>query len=405
MKMSTAIELFELQAGGPGSGCNPDKGKCGRHPGSKDKPMAKGKKGSWPSPADKYKNGSVIYKMFDILKDGKKHYTTTLQEKVGTDNDGLFMRFKTLQKQGDTTENWNIITGWGNNGRYYQLLLSKKGKLGKNGPATKGMIKITELKPEPEKKYPQLKVLKGTALEKFAQKQFAGKNIKAILGLTSHHYGGADDGFDEWDSCHPNCNPKSLPPAVRVAMAAGLTPSQWQSWANHVDDWAGAPTNALAKAAQKALFTKDNSPMSRAIRLDHMLAVKALGNKKTVTLYRGVGDDYAKNAVLQAMKGNKEITLKTRGADSWADDPSEAENFGTIRLKAEIPVEYIATSHLSNSKLHDMAESEFIVAFPKNKFKIKSKDIHLFDVSFAADSAVEIDLTNDDNFDWRGKRK
>lgn len=123
MKIADAIALY---CGGPGSGCNPKAGVCGRHPGHGGEKL------------HNYKYGSVITQVFDVLKDGKTHEIADLADKFGYT--AVKDRLKTLEKHGDQHGKWTIV----NDG--YEVRMHIKGQKGIGKSSEKSKSEEDKLK-------------------------------------------------------------------------------------------------------------------------------------------------------------------------------------------------------------------------------------------------------------------
>jgi hypothetical protein len=151
---------------------------------------------------------------------------------------------------------------------------------------------------------------------------------------------------------------------------------------------------------------KLNSAVKQAIAIEAAFTQLRLKEKygSTVTLYRGVDGAYAKK-INQAAQNKSEVTIKVNAADSWTSSKDTAKNFGDTILTAKVPVDRVVSSHLFNYQLKEMYEQENIVAWPKGKLKLKSKNISsggsFYSSAEDKDSdEVDVDLTDEHNANW-----
>lgn len=346
MRLETTIDLF---CGGPGSGCHGPH--CGR--------------------PHSYKEGTAIHKLFEMLKNGKWHDMSDLWDEIGYEK--LNNRLYVLKKHGEQNGQWTV-------------------QINKSDMSVRMVLKGQKPKEDkPAKEQPKQEVLKGKAFDAYAKKVLKGLTVSKI---------GGDSWAETWDECHPNCNPAKMPVRAKLYAAAGLKPSDGRHFDEIVSAWTATSNDHFAKLAQKGLFKNGQKPMEKAMRIENMITQAILG-KGTVTLYRGIDGDYANAAVNKALASDKDIQLKTRGSDSWTDSKFQAEDFGNVILKAEIPTKYIVASYKSNYDIKDMDEREFIVAFPGKKFTVSRKGGIQLTLDSAA--AVVVDLTDEGNFQWLKK--
>ena len=372
----------DVKAGGPGSGCHGDN--CGRPAIGGKKGLKYDKVGHWvPS-------GPNTTKVFKALQEKGK----VNPKKVLPPNKwNLIPKVQTKIQKAANEFGWKLKI----NNKSWSLKFDQGGKKAAAAP------------------------------EEITKTKLSGKVSRDAVNAAVKQHAKEVGGYKNLVMMKPQAWPPPDPQVVKqnwknllsLYKKFGMTEQDLIAHRDRVNHWVGASSKSFAAVAQKAVYAQaigDNKAKAMAIEkaITEGILRKKYGD--SVTLYRGVCCQYAAKAEEKIMQASS-VTLKTRGADSWSLSKGVAKGFGSTLLSMKVPVGSVATSFISN-KYFIQGEKEFVVAFPKNSFTLKSNQITPKKSYYASgekivelvwsldhpDGGHPIELSDDENAMWLHKK-
>lgn len=357
MKIREAIMLFEMMAGGAGSGCNPEVGVCGPHPKVFDPGSGKGQyahfgKGSSKKIMGVWVKGTAVADLYTELMTGDWKKVSDLQKLL--DEKGhtakLDYRLYILGAAGKKLGLWDLEY---RNGKSEARMVTKKDDAGQ----TKATQVTGDMAHAAQVAAQQLLKSGGDVFSSKVMQEFL-KQADVEKGYEKFR-----SNMSEW--VHSATRTGAM---YMKAVAAEYYGSKWSDEYKHGSISPGKNFENVDGELKKTMMAVKN------------LASEYAKMDGTQYVYRGFSPGYGElKGMLAAAKAGKAIAIPMNSLTSWSTAVNNATDFeGGVVLRQQVQPENVwVASHAMNHLFGTFKEKEWIMGSKERLMYFKPEDIYI----------------------------